>query len=177
MGRQQAQVPGGQFQAVVARQGPQQGHGDRGQGFGQQGVVTLAAHAVQHHTGQLQPALVIAEAAHQRRHGARLPARFHHQHHRQLEQLGHMGGAALAAGPAAIEQAHHPFHQGEVGSAAVLLKAALHPGLAAEQRIEIAAGSAAGGAQQLGVEVVGPHLEGLNAVASAPGEGRERQAH
>ena len=87
----------------MTRQSPQQGHGDRGQGFGQQGVVAFATHPVEHHASQLKPALVIAEATHQRCHGAGLPAGFHHQHNRQVEQLGYVGGAALAAGPATIE--------------------------------------------------------------------------
>ena len=83
-GRQQAQVTGGQLQAGVVRQHPQQRHLDAGQRLCQQGVVALAANSVEHHPGQLHRwGPMVAEAAHQGRQGARLPRRFHHKHHRQ----------------------------------------------------------------------------------------------
>ena len=174
--RQQAQVTGGQLQAGVVRQHPQQRHLDAGQGFRQQGVVALAAHPVEHHPGQLHRWwAMVAEAPHQRRQGARLPRRFHHKHHRQAELGRHRCRAALTAGAAAIEQAHHPLHQRQVGPAAVPAKAALQPLGPAQQRIEVAAGVAAHPAEQLGIEVVGPHLEGLQTQALRPGPGRQAQ--
>ena len=82
MGRQQPQMTRGQRQAVVAGQSPQQRHGDAGQGLSQQGLMALAADTIEHHTGDAQPGLVVAEAPHQGRHRAGLTAGVHHQNHR-----------------------------------------------------------------------------------------------
>ena len=53
---------------------------------------------------------------------------------------------------------------------------ALHPGLTAEDWIEVAALPAGHGGEQLGVEVIGPHLEGLEAFPSLAGHGGQAEA-
>ena len=82
----------------------------------------------------------------------------------------------MATRTAAIEQAHHPLDQGELGLAAVPGEAAPYPLLAAEQGVEVAAWPSTDPAEQLGIEVVGSHLEGLQALAAAAGQGGEAQA-
>ena len=82
----------------------------------------------------------------------------------------------MATWTAAIEQAHHPLDQGQLGLAAVPREAAPHPFLAAEQGVEVAAWPSTHPAEQLGIEVVGSHLEGLQALAAAASQGGEAQA-
>jgi hypothetical protein len=55
-------------------------------------------------------------------------------------------------------------------------EAALHPGLSAEDRIEVAALPAGHGGEQLGVEVIGPHFEGLESFPPLAGYGGEAEA-
>ena len=139
--------------------------------------MTRAADAVEHDTGELHPRRsVVAEAPHQGRQGAGLTRGLDHEHHRQIELGCHLGRAALAAGTATVKQTHHAFNQGQLGATAMPDKAALHPVGPAQQGVEIAAGATRQAAVQLGVEVVGPHLERLNGLAAARCRGDQHQA-
>ena len=82
----------------------------------------------------------------------------------------------MATRTAAIEQAHHPLDQGELGLAAVPRETAPYPLLAAEQGVEVAAWPSTHPAEQLGIEVVGSNFEGLQVLAAAAGQGCEAQA-
>ena len=99
----QPQVAGGQLQAVVAGQHPQQRHGNRRQGFAEEGPVPLAADTIEHHPGDRQAGVMVAEAPHQGGQGTRLATGLHHQHDRQFQLLGHGRRTAFGAGAAAIE--------------------------------------------------------------------------
>ena len=135
------------------------------------------AHPIEHHASDGQAWIVVPEAAHQGGQGPGLPARLHHQDDGQLQQRSHMGRAPLGRGAFAIEEAHHPLHQAEIGLGAMALERLLQPGPSAEQGVEVAAGPATGEREQLRVEIVRPHLEGLQAQAAAAGQGRKGQAH
>ena len=83
-----------------------------------------------------------------------------------MELVGHSSGAALLAAADAIEQAHHPFHEGQVSPPRIAVECPLHPGLSAEIEVEIATGPPCCCTQQLGVEVVRSDLERLDVVAA-----------
>ena len=139
-----------------------------------------------------------AEAVHQRRRAPRHGRAVDHQHHGQVEQLGHLGGrAAVAVAAQPVEQAHDALDHRDDRRAAGPARA--HPRRSAvaatpaatarpntptisvgrhQPGVQVAGGSARHHPVVRGVDVVGAHLERRHVVA-APAEGAhdaQRQA-
>ena len=176
MGRGQAEMTARQGQGFAARQAAQQWHPHAIQHLGQQLPVPGAADFVEHHTGDVQLGIVIAESAHDGAEGCGLTTGIQHQHHRQVQQAGHVGGASGCTAADAIEEPHHPLHEGQLGGTSVTVKCAPNPGFPAEIEIEVATGLTRGLAEQLGIEIVRSHLEGLDPASVLLGPAQQRQA-
>ena len=80
-------------------------------------LVPWAAHTVEHHATPGQPGILLAKARHQRPDGGSLAAGVHNKQQGQVQQAGHVGGAALLAGAEAVIQAHDPLHQAGIRGA------------------------------------------------------------
>jgi hypothetical protein len=170
-------MAGGEVQRGMGGQNPQQWNVDGRQNISQQGPMPLAPHPIQHDPRQIHPwRAIVAKPAHQGSQRGTLAGGLHHQHHRQIQQVGHLGRTPVTGGASPIKQTHHPLHQHGVRPAPVPLEGLPHPWLATEQGIKIAAWPARHLAQQLGVEVVGPHLEGLQGGSPMADPGRQDQA-
>ena len=176
MGRGQAEMPARQGQGFAAWQAAQQWHLHALQHVGQQLPVPGAADLVEHHAGDAQLGIVIAESAHDGAEGGGLTTGIQHQHHRQVQQAGHVGRASGCTAADAIEEPHHPFHEGQLRGTAVTVKGLANPGFSAEIEIEVATGLPRGLAEQLGIEIVRSHLEGLDPASVLLGPAQQRQA-
>ena len=78
--------------------------------------VRLAADVVEDHAGDAEVGIEAGEAVDERGGAAGHRARVDDEDDGELEQLGHLGGAAaVALSFAAVEEAHHAFDHGDVG--------------------------------------------------------------
>ena len=135
--------------------------------------VIIAAHPVGQHGGDRGAAIplfpVVLETKGHGAEGAGHGRGIQHQQHRQAEQLGQGGGGRFA-----VVEAHHPFHQDQVVLRCRLGQAPAGISLAAEAKVDVVAGLAAGHLVNLGVEKVGAALEDLDPPPLAgvePGQG------
>ena len=76
--------------------------------------MAVRAHVVEQDTRDLRRFAVGLESQRDGGRALRHVADIDHQHHRRLDNAGDVGGAAVRATAATIEEAHHPFDQRQV---------------------------------------------------------------
>ena len=173
VGRSESQMPALQGQIIAFGKTSQQRHANGIEHLLQQDPMTIAVDTVQHNSGKNQLGVVIPKAPDQSGERCRLTTGIHHQHNGQLELLRHRRGAALFRASNPIEEAHDPFHKGQISLRPIAVERPLDPAFSAEVDVEVAAGTACRCAQQLGIEVVGPDLERLNRMTMDPCPGQQ----
>ena len=110
----QSEMAVGQGEFGVAAQGAEHRHSERGRRIPQHALVLVATDPVEDHPGQPQAGPEAVETMDGGRGRAGLSLDVHHQHHRPAGRLREIGGGATAA-RGAVEQAHHPLGDHEVG--------------------------------------------------------------
>ncbi len=190
-------MPRGHRGSVVPAQHPQHGDAQAGDGVPQQALVAGRADPVEDDTGQAHPPIPGGEAVHHGRGRAARGGRVHDQHDRGGGQPGRMGGRGEVRGLAGprhrhpVEQAHHPFDDGDVGAVGAVGEQGADAFLAAEHGVEVAPGAAGGQGVVARVDVVradlvrgdpqaaggqGGHQPGRHGgLARAAGRGRDQQ--
>ena len=156
--RHQAEVTITPRERFIAPDDAEHRQSQRHQCVAEQHLVTGAADAVENDSCQLhrriQRGKSVNNGSHRLAHGRRI----HHQNHRCIDELGHVGGGRWGAITGPVEQTHHPLHNqyvapmgGPSGQWTNGLHTA-HPG------IKIAARAAGGQGVVAGVDEVRAHL-------------------
>ena len=90
----------GQRQRRLARHGAEDWHAERRDGVGDDGAMAFAGDAIQDHAGDAHRRIVRGKTSHDGRRRLRLPRHVEHEHHRQAEMRGEIGGRAALPGRA-----------------------------------------------------------------------------
>lgn len=153
LGLDQAQVAARQFEFGRARQAAEPAHAGR-QAIAQDVAVALAADAVAEHSGKRQVRLEMRQAVGQRAEGLGHRRAVDHPQHRHAETPRQVCRRGVA-----IEQAHHPFDEDQVGLAGGPRQQASRFGLADHPQVELVDRRAGGAGEDHRVEEVRPALE------------------
>ena len=108
-----------QRQRRFARQCTEDRNTERGDRARDQRAVPFAGDAVENYSGDAHGRIVRNEATHQSRGRLCLPRNIEHQHDRQIEMGGEVGGGAASAGNTGaigrtIKQTHHAFDHKDI---------------------------------------------------------------
>jgi hypothetical protein len=129
--------------------------------------VAVVGDPIQDHAGDPDPRIHRFESQRQGGRALDVPGDVQHEHHRRLDQLAQLGGAALGSRHPRVVQAEHALYHGEVGLNTSTMEAAQQRVTPQDPRIKVAAGTAGNVRQVGGVDVVGTDLEGLDPLAAA----------
>ena len=151
--------------------------------FAQHLLMPLAAHLIKYHARDAHVRTKMQEALQQGGHGVGCGARIDHEHHGQVQHSSHLrAGAEVAV--VAVEEPHHTLDHSHVGRPTrPLWSCCAAKGVAAEEftdvvwrsheRVEVHARAAADGFVELGVDVIRPAFEGLDAEATLHKKGHQ----
>ena len=109
-----------------------------------------AAGPVEDQTGNADPRVLAGEAVNQRRDRMCLACAIDHQHHREFQDTGEIGRAAVPFEPRAIEKTHGPFDEEQPGAR----RQCFQPVGRHRPCVEIWAWHATGGGVKGGIDIV-----------------------
>ena len=167
----QAQVAAGQLDLGAARQGAIPANGWR-QRITQDLAMAHAAHPVAQHPGERQVGLKSRQAMGQGAKGLGHARAIHHRQHRHTKAARQIRRRGRA-----VEQAHHPFDQNQIGLPRCLPEALAAFGFAHHPQIQLVHQCAAGAGEDHRVEKVRPALEYPHPLAGAAMQARQGGGH
>ena len=121
---------------------------------GEDALVPLAGHPVQHHTADMYVRVEGFDTANHGGHGAGGLGGVDAQDYRQAQQLGQLGGAGFPVGVDAVVKAAIAFDDGKIGVLGVRVIRAEDGVAVDEEGVQIVAGPAGRKGQPAGIDIV-----------------------
>ena len=165
--RQQPEMPFRHLQALRPPDHAQHAHADPCQRLGHHLFVGIRADLVQDDPGQADLRIILLKAEHHGGDAFTGAATVHDQHHRRPQQTGD-GRRTGHAAAAAIVQAHHAFHHGDVHAAGSLFKNRQQALRRHQPAVQIVTGPPRGERMIAGIDIIRSHLVGLDLLAAQP---------
>ena len=151
----QPHVAFGKTLLLQFRHGPQYRYaGEFFDTAGENALVPLAGHPIQHHTADMYIGVEGHDTAHHRCHGAGGFGGIDAQDHRQAQQLGQFGGAGFPVGVDAVIKATVALDDGKVGLLGVSVIRAEDGVPVDEEGVQVVAGPAGRKGKPAGVNII-----------------------
>ncbi len=169
-GLHQPEMPLRQGDGRIRRQRAEQGQAGTRQPRRDQADVPRARRAIEDDAGHLDVVAIAREPRRHRRRRLGLARHIEHEHHRPARERREIGGRAarrLAGFGHAVEQAHHPFDDGEMRGSPVAVREIEESRGRHRPAVEIEARPPRRSFMERGIEIVRPALEGLHGASAA----------
>ena len=181
-GLHEAEMALGQCERRLVRHGADDGNNERADRFGDDCAVPFAADTIQDDAGDAHGRIVRGKTSHDSRGRLHLARNIEHQHDRQAEMRGEIGGGAAPAGRTgrrgrSIEQAHDAFDHQDIGAIGGLRRQGVEKFSRHGPGIEIDARGTSDGGMERRIDVIGPRLRRAHDNAAPRKRRQQRKRH